>query len=91
MNDFLSGVAEEPRPSVLWCMKYQQSFASTPAQPQRTGPVLPLQSLSPDLALCDELLENVKAAWRQITHDDETTFMKFEAREGTMEDETFDI
>ncbi|CAK3885350.1 related to rab geranylgeranyl transferase component A [Lecanosticta acicola] len=87
IKEFLSSTREEPKPAVLWCMKYQQRYASSPSTPQRTGPLLVLHNLSSDLALEDSVLEDVKAAWQQITNDDETTFMKFEAREGTAEDE----
>jgi len=49
--------------------------------------VVILPPLSTDLALQDDVLDDVKAAWMKITGEGEEGFMKFDAREGTGEDE----
>lgn len=48
--------------------------------------IICLPSLSSDLALDDQELEDVKKAWLKITGENEEMFLKFDAREGT-EDE----
>lgn len=44
--------------------------------------------LSPDLVLEDGVVENVRAAWKQIVGEgDFDSFMRFEAREDSMDDD----
>jgi hypothetical protein len=46
-----------------------------------------LPQLSADAVLDDKVLEDVKKAWLRITAEDESTFMRFEAREGLSGDD----
>lgn len=79
----LASVDEHPSPSVLWRMQYQQAYCrSTQPQSQREHGVVTLPSLSSSLALGDDALDGVKAAWQLITGADAEAFMRFEAREG---------
>jgi len=83
---------EEPRlPDVLWALRYQQRFGSTPAPPASSGSTIVLDPLSSELALEDTVLLNVVAAWQQICGADagSESFMKFEARDGAADEESF--
>lgn len=88
IDSLLRSIEEEPRPNLLWQMQYEQRFAPGPTTSDITSlSVLKLKPLSADLALEDAVLRDVQAAWQQITGADLETFMKFDAREGTLEDE----
>jgi len=82
----LQGIDIETPPRVLWSLQYHQQ----PAQPLSSAPsnALVLPSTPLDLALPDSVLRDVKQAWQQITGDAESDFLKFDAREGTEEDES---
>lgn len=79
------------------------SFPSRPSDPQ-TGPnddppddesnqqcgIIHLQELGPSLALEDEVLKDVRAAWERITADDgddRGAFMQFDNRVGIGDEE----
>jgi hypothetical protein len=76
------------RPERIWQMQYQQQRRS------HTRPIDPpndhisvMKSLSLDLALQDDVLEDVKRVWRQVLSMegeiiDEDVFLKFEERDG---------
>ncbi|KAK4507925.1 hypothetical protein PRZ48_001660 [Zasmidium cellare] len=83
----LQSVGESTEPQVLWSMHYRQRYTSTHDAPSTSDSVITLQSLSPDLAFDDGTLGNVRLAWQRITDGDQEAFLKFEAREGTMEDD----
>lgn len=68
-------------------MHYRQRYASTQDASSTSDGVITLQSLPPDLAFNDGTLDNVRLAWQRITDGDLEAFLKFEAREGTMEDD----
>jgi len=82
----LDSLSEEPLPRVLWSLRYEQRYSSTTSSQLQDG-VLQLPALSSDLALEDEVLESVKRVWAEITGEPEDAFMKFEAREGSGEDD----
>ena len=48
--------------------------------------IVALPSLSPGLALDDNVIEQVKYAWQRVTGAEPQTFMKFDARETLYED-----
>ena len=85
---FLNSTEEATQPEVLWSLPYIQRV-QVPSSAATSGcrNVLELALLGSDLVLDDAVLEEVKQAWRNITGDDEDMFMKFEAREGSGEDE----
>lgn len=89
MLNLLESTGEQTVPQVLWSMRYEQRHASVADPSNLSGAVINLKSLSPDLAFDDSTLKDVKAAWLRVTDADPDSFMKFEAREGTMEDEDF--
>lgn len=82
----LSSLEGDARPSVLWSMRYQQTYSS-PTEPQAKDGVISLPSMSSSLALEDEVLDSVKTVWQEITGEEGEAFMKFEAREGFGEDD----
>ncbi|KAF2172415.1 hypothetical protein M409DRAFT_17648 [Zasmidium cellare ATCC 36951] len=88
VSNLLQSIGEQTVPQVLWSMHYRQYYAETEEAPAYSN-VIPLQPLSPDLAFDDSMLDNVKSAWQRITEADQESFLKFESREGTMEDDDF--
>ncbi|KAI4142992.1 MAG: hypothetical protein L6R39_004754 [Caloplaca ligustica] len=96
----LSSIEEDSKPDILWSVSYTQHHPSTATAPpqdvndsaapvnhneHRNGGVFHLQELSPSLALEDEVLRDVKAAWERITAGDgdgRGGFMQFGEREG---------
>lgn len=90
MKDLLGSFGGHPIPSVLWTMQYQQRFGSIlTATPTSSGRSVVLDSLSSELALEENVLRSVKAAWQQICgpEADSEGFLKFEARDGAVDDE----
>lgn len=70
-------------------MQYQQRFGlGSAASVSKNQPIL-LDSLSSELALDENVLQNVRAAWEQIcgTHVNHKSFMNFEPRDGTVDEE----
>ncbi|KAK5128683.1 hypothetical protein LTR85_000016 [Meristemomyces frigidus] len=93
VNSLLQSTAGEESEEVLWKMQFVQQVRTTDsATPQggsqaRSNHLIALQPLSTDTVLDDSVLDGVKAAWAQITGEDEESFMKFEAREGAGDDD----
>lgn len=77
----LERVHEDLPPPVIWRMQYEQRHPVVQRQQEDNG-VIKLASISSSLALEDEVLDDVKAAWRKTTGGEEATFMQFDAREG---------
>ncbi|KAI4118164.1 MAG: hypothetical protein LQ338_007453 [Usnochroma carphineum] len=98
MDIFLDTLDESPRPKILWSLFYTQHHPtssstslvpdtedSTTAPDHKCDRILCLRDLSPSLALEDEVLRDVRAAWEVITADDGEArggFLQFEEREG---------
>jgi hypothetical protein len=80
-------VEESVSPEVLWNLKYQRQCS--PAREPRAGDghVITLKALSADLSFDDEVLQDVKAVWERVTGAEPETFLKFEAREGTFDED----
>ncbi|KAK5714551.1 Rab proteins geranylgeranyltransferase component A [Elasticomyces elasticus] len=88
INSLLDSVSDQPRPSILWQMHYRhhvQVDEGTESDSDKSTMVLP--SLSTDIVLENEVLENVRIMWQKITGDSAESFMKFEAREGAEDEE----
>lgn len=84
----LGAVDEEPRPDVLWSLRYSQQKSSVEdyvrnpreAKPLASSKVLLLSEPSTDLVFDDCILEPVRTAWQKVTGETEG-FMHFEDRE----------
>lgn len=87
VSNLLQGIGEQTVPQVLWGIHYLQYYAATEDALSPPSNVVHLQSLSPDLAFDDSTLDNVKSAWQRITEAGQESFLKFESREGTMEED----
>lgn len=83
--NLLQSIGEQTVPRVLWSMRYQQHYVAAGDAPSAFNNVITLKSLPPDLAIDDSTLDHVKLAWQRIVDADQDSFLKFEAREGTME------
>lgn len=78
--ELLHCVGEEPSPSVLWSLRYEQSQSAldTPASASPSvGGILRFPQSSLDLAFDDGMLERVKKVWLEIVGSDAGEFMKF--------------
>ncbi|KAL8894411.1 MAG: hypothetical protein Q9207_008506, partial [Kuettlingeria erythrocarpa] len=97
VNTLIDSLDESPKPKILWSISYTQHHTTSPLSPSSVEvndlPIesLPkhgtirLQDLAPSLALEDEVLKDVQAAWERITADDGAArgrFLQFEDREG---------
>ncbi|OQO02341.1 hypothetical protein B0A48_11895 [Cryoendolithus antarcticus] len=80
----LASVDSEIVPAPLWTMRYHQHDLKESAKASPPHCIV-LPPLSLDNALADSVLEDVKQAWRQITGEEDASFLRFEVREG-MED-----
>lgn len=96
VNSVLQTFQQDPRPSVLWSLQYEQRSApsagitessTSPAQDEHH--FLRFPTYPNGVAFDDSMLDTVKARWRQIMGDaaDESTFMVFEDREAMAEEE----
>lgn len=82
----LRSTGDDPAPTVLWNMLYEQK-SEVASGPLIEHGIVTLPSLSSSLALEDDVLDSVRNAWQEITGADWEAFMRFEAREGIGEDE----
>lgn len=87
VTTLLDGVGEQLPPQQLWSMRYEQRLPSGKESGPTHDQILTLKTLSAELALEDDVLRDVKSAWQRITKADPESFMKFEAREGTMDED----
>ena len=95
----ITSVEEDPPPRILWSTHYHQQYNSPPAsdgaQPNLVSKdfandhILQLPDLDPGLALEDDVLKHVKAAYEQIMGDGSMGFMAFEDREGVSDENSF--
>ena len=83
-------VNEEPPPSVLWSMYYDQAYVTPEPGDYSTNvstdthinaSVIQLPDLPPGPALEDDVLEQVRGAYQRIMGDEGAGFMMFEDRE----------
>ena len=85
----LSGTFEEPKPSILWSLRYAQhcpsSDASKATDVAKEGGIITFAESSVDLAFDDGVLEDVRRAWTNITGET-NGFMQFEDRETGYDD-----
>jgi len=92
INSFLDTVVEDPKPRVLWSLRYSQQFDTSGIhqldhKPQQSDSLIRFSSTSPDLAFDDSVLGEVMEAWKCISGD-EDGFMQFDDREvGAYDDE----
>ncbi|CAF9942085.1 MAG: Rab proteins geranylgeranyltransferase component A [Alectoria fallacina] len=95
IDKFVASIDETPKPQILWYLHYDQK-RNSPATAddydanircaKLSNPhVLKLPDMDPGLALEDDLLKHVRAAWRRIVDEDEV-FMAFGERDGTEEE-----
>ena len=87
VSSFLQSLDGGPLPEVLWRMQYVYSVADYGKTNHASKNSVILKSLSTDLAFEDAVLDDVKRAYVRVTGESEELFMKFDAREGTGEDE----
>ena len=84
----LGAVGEEPRPDVLWSLRYSQQKSSVEDYIRHVGEVKPLipsnvlllSEPSTDLVFDDRILECVRTTWQKVTGESEG-FMHFQDRE----------
>ncbi|KAL9108420.1 MAG: hypothetical protein Q9187_008292, partial [Circinaria calcarea] len=88
IQGLLGAIGEEPRPSVLWSLRYSQQKSSVednipnPMESEASVPskVLLLSDPSTDLVFDDRILERVRTTWQTVTGESDG-FMQFEDRE----------
>ncbi|KAL8917453.1 MAG: hypothetical protein Q9208_007947 [Pyrenodesmia sp. 3 TL-2023] len=110
INALLDALNESPKPEIIWSLSYTQhhttsshpspskdvnptSSPTASTEQQRYG-IFHLKDLAPSLALEDEVLRDVRAAWECITADDRDErggFLQFEDREGLGGDDGDDV
>lgn len=88
----LARVHEDPTPSILWYMHYDQQYTLPPTAndwetnvecDRFSNPhILQLPDMMPGLVLEDDVLKHVRAAYDRIVGDENAGFMSFEDREG---------
>jgi Rab proteins geranylgeranyltransferase component A len=88
VSALLNSIDEQPKPHVLWKMQYQQRAYSPAGNPYNAeAGILELPTLTDGIVLHDHVLDAVKEVWRKITGEAEENFMKFEARDGIVDDD----
>lgn len=90
VTTLLDCVGEQSPPSLLWSMQYQQRFPSSTSashQVSESDRVITLRSVPADLALEDSVLDDVKSVWQRIAPSDGGSFMTFDSRENTLEED----
>lgn len=97
VNRLIDSIKEEPPATVLWYMHYNQQYeppattddydANIKCEDLSNNHVLRLPDLAPGLALEDDVLKHVQAAYNRIVGDGGAPFMIFEDREGTGDDD----
>ena len=81
---FLDSIKEDPKPLVLWSLKYTQLYQPSDVglgeSVGNNGGILKFPDSSPDLAFEDSIFENVRTAWQRISGQTDG-FMNFDDRE----------
>lgn len=90
-------INEDPSPQILWYMHYDQQSnpptteddydANLTCDQTSNDHVLQLPDLAPGLALEDDVLKHVRAAYERIMGKEGAGFMMFEDREGAAEED----
>lgn len=87
VDTLLDSIGDLQDLQVVWSMHWEQRYPPK-AQTSDGSHIIALQSLSPDLAFDDDVLADVKNAWQRIAQpEDPDGFMKFEARDGTTDED----
>ena len=68
-------------------MQYVQQVSDHIPSNTASAGIITLRSLSTNLALEDDVLDDVKRAWMRTTGEDVEAFMRFEARDSTGEED----
>ena len=95
LSSLLAAVTDSDSESatVLYKLSYEQTNGSSTSV-NVDGAVVDLPPLPLDLAFNDAVMGQVRAAWDAVTKDDEpdgsVEYMKFEDREGAVDDDNFD-
>ncbi|EME89284.1 uncharacterized protein MYCFIDRAFT_48904 [Pseudocercospora fijiensis CIRAD86] len=72
---------------VVWSMHWEQRYPPN-TQTNDEDHIIALKSLPADLAFDDDILADVKSAWQRIMEpEDPESFMKFDARDGTTDED----
>jgi hypothetical protein len=87
VQTLLQSLTETTKPDVLWNMKYRRQYLARASRASGDDRVVALKPLSADLAFDDTVLLDVKTVWERITGADPESFLKFDAREGTFEED----
>ena len=97
VNKLMDIIKEEPPATVLWYIHYDQKYdppattddydANIKCEDLFNDHVLRLPDLAPGLALEDDVLKHVQAAYNRIVGDEGAAFMIFKDREGTGDDD----
>ena len=95
IQDFLAAIPEDHEADILWSVFYTQEHTLPMSTKENTASssndqatctphrrIIELSDLPPGLALEDDLLRNVRAAWEKITGGNGEGFMQFTEREG---------
>ncbi|KAF2237803.1 hypothetical protein EV356DRAFT_509683 [Viridothelium virens] len=90
VDRILHCLEEQPAPTVLWSMQYEQMATTSPVvlsgeentNTNTDGRVMLLAPVPLDLALDDRTLESVRSVWERIVGEENNGFMVFEDREG---------
>ncbi|SMR51177.1 unnamed protein product [Zymoseptoria tritici ST99CH_3D1] len=78
---------EPPPPRVLWDMQYERRHATSNVTRTADDRVIALKPMPADLTFNDSVLRDVQDVWQQITGADPESFLKFEARESTFDED----
>ncbi len=97
VNRLVDSIKEEPPATALWYMHYDQKHeppattddydANIKGEDLSNDHILRLPDLAPGLALEDDVLKHVKAAYHRIVGDEGAAFMIFDDREGAGDDD----
>ena len=97
VDRLIDSIMEEPSATALWYMHYDQQYvspattddydANIKCEDLSNDHILRLPALAPGLALEDDILRHVQAAYNRIVGHEGAAFMIFEDREGTGDDD----
>ena len=97
VDRLIDSIKEEPHATALWYMHYDQKYeppatiddydVNIKCDDLSNDCILRLPDLQPGVALEDDVLKHVQAAYNRIVGDEGTAFMLFEEREGAGDDD----